>query len=81
MEIMFAFLLWTEAGCHDTQTDSSYHWAADSPSSLHGGGRMWPVSSPSPPLLCYLRRQMPGPVRLSLELSCQGAALSPNPDL
>lgn len=42
---------------------------------------MWPVSTPSPFLLRYLWRQMAGPARLPLELSCQSSALSPNLDL
>lgn len=78
---IFAFLLWTVASCRHTHPDGSLQWAADSPSHLHGGGPMWPVAPIPSPLLRSLRRQMPGPVCLSLELSYQGSALSPNPDL
>lgn len=86
VKMMFAFLFRTVAACHKTHPVGAYQQAADSPASLQFSisppwwGHMWPGLSISP-LLHYLGRQMPGPARLSLELSCQGSALSANPDL
>lgn len=49
MEIMFAFLFRTVAGCPSSHPDNCYHWAVDSLSYLCDGGQRWPVSSLSSP--------------------------------